>query len=422
MKAKVDLTIAHFLPEGRETGKSCVFRDRHEHFSCSQMDAGSLVLRGELPAGLYAMSLSTRDGGFDVDTTMIELTEWPSMQTVKCGPFDFDHPQYRMAVPTFRVQVGDTDWGLVWCEVPSPEDMAAGRIRAVWGVRVAASGPTEIRLTISAEDQGRLHWENVAEIVLSPDERDFLPFQLETDTERPHPRLLADAEIFAQLGQDRNPIQEALLQRLIARIESGRDGAYDYRTSALALLGRVSGKECWVKEAIQRTLTLCARAEWGYHDAPEIMGWNNDRDAGDRMLETALVFDWLYDALDASARQTIIAKLERHAAIAERITTLQRNYWYYRTSEAHGQGLWNGFAAAAAALLGHSDKAPAQLEWVFGNLDDALRHLPDDGVADWPTFNTRWHIYSLALFEILRGRALEGHTPCGRGRPECVRM
>jgi len=400
--------IAHLL---RPDGQDQPLADRLGGLTCEPIDDATLMLRGELRAGLYEMSLATCPDGFDVDSILIDLVEWPSRRQVKAGPFDFDHTQYRMAVPTFRVWVNGEDQGLVWAEVPSPDDMSARRLRALWGVQVHQDGPVAIRLDVAPEDRRRLRWDALAEVILRPDDRYSLPLDASVSREIVHPRLFLDTAGFERLAAAREPTQQALLERLVAWVESGRDYTYAYRTIALALVGRVKDDPRARAEAIERTLALCGREDWGYHDNPEIMGWNNDRDAGDRMLETAVVFDWLYDDLDESQRRILIEKLARHADLAEQVTRLQKNYWYYRCCEAHGQGLWMGFTAAAAALLGHDARAPQWLEWAIGNFDDALRHLPCDGIAVWTVFNMMWHIYELALLEGLLGRPLEGPYP-----------
>jgi hypothetical protein len=50
---------------------AAVLADRLGRMVCEQADNAAMALRGELAAGLYEMSLATRDGGFDVATTLI---------------------------------------------------------------------------------------------------------------------------------------------------------------------------------------------------------------------------------------------------------------------------------------------------------------------------------------------------------------
>jgi hypothetical protein len=365
-------------------------------------DGAVLTVRGPLQTGRYALTWCTLDGSFDMDTAMISLTEWPTMQTVRCGPFDLDHTTNRMAVPTFWLTVDGEHAGLGWCEVPSVADVGAGRIRAECGFAVKTAGEVVITLTVADEDVGRLDWAALAELTLMPDDRYSLPLPAHIHA----PSLFAADALFARLRHRPDARESAMLARARAAADEMRDGTYDYLTTTLALLACVDEDEGRLEQARERVRALCAREQWGYHDVPEIMGWNNDRDCGDRMLECALVLNWLGDRLPADEVAVLVAKLRYHAEAVMRMTTVQKGYWYYRACEAHGQGLMCGLLAAAAALLPYVDEARGWLEWALGNLDDALAHLPPDGIVEWPVFNARWHLIALALAESVLGRPL----------------
>lgn len=371
-----------------------------QRFEARLEDGHTLCLRGELAAGLYEMQLLTRAGTFDSDSTRIELTQWPSRRPVRVGPMDMDHIHYQMAVPTFAVWVDGVDWSLVWAEVPSPEDLAVGRLRALWGLHLPEDGVHEIRLVVSERDRHRLRWGDLDALVLAPDDRFFLPLPEPLSRDVVHPRLYAGRERFAALRPEGlDGFARRLLEHLRRQAAAKRDNAYLYLTTTLALVGTVTGDEALIREAIDRALAVCARDCWGYHDTRGIMAWNNDRDTGNHMWETALVYDWLYDRLTEDERQTLRRKLAYHCDIAYKVTVLQKNYWYYRCVEAHGQGLWNGLAAASIALLGHDARAPLWLSWAAGNFVDASRRIPEDGIGSWLIFNYFWHITQLALLE-----------------------
>ncbi len=375
-------------------------------------DPVRLEMRIPADPGLYHMSLVTRDDTFDVDTCNLSLLEWPSQKTVSAGPFDFDHTNYRMAVPVFRVAVDDADCGLVWCEVPSPEDLQARRVRATWAVQFGAAGEHCIRLEVPENDRYRLRWTDVAEICLQPDDREILPFDVAAS---PHPRLFAVGEGFQRLQRHRDQVQQAMLDNIAERAARHEDHTYGYLTVMQALVGRLNNDAQSTAAAIERTMALCARENWGYHDVPEIMGWNNDRDTGMRMFETAIVYDWLYEQLTGEQRETMRSKLAYHAEIAARTTLLQRGYWYYRTCEAHGFGYWFGFAAAAGALLDEDDRARDWLTWIHSNIVDGLTHMPDDGIVEWPVFNPYWGVMTAAVLESLLGKRLAVEIPFLRG-------
>ena len=367
-------------------------------------------ITADLRKGLYEMTLVTAPGTFPVESLMLDLKEWPTLDTVPAGPFDFDHTTYRMAVPTFRVSVDGRDCGLVWCEVPSPDDLHQRRIRALWGFAVDTHGIHHITLTVP-DDEPRLRWSDIERVVLSNDDRRAVPLGETSRLWSVRPRLFTDSEQVRRLGEQRAPVQQAILDNLTRQLESGTDGTYAHRTVTAALVGQVINEPRWLDEAAQRTLALCARPYWGYHDVPEVMGWNNDRDTGMRLFETAVVYDWLYDRLTDAQRRTVRTKLAYHADLADRVTRLQKGYWYTRAHEAHGQGLWFGFACAALALLGDDPRADVWVEWIHGNMLDALAHMPDDGINEWPVFNSQWLILTAMLLERATGRRLRGRMP-----------
>jgi hypothetical protein len=396
------------------------FLDRMGRFAVELRGTHTLRLTGRLRPGLYQMRMLIRSGCFDVVTLMLPLIEWPGQRKVLAGPFDFDHTTYRMAVPTFRATVNGANQGLVWSEVPSPEDMAARRIRALWGIEIETDGETVIELTITDEDRERLRWTDLAEMDLVADDRGRLPLPASVSRQPAHPRLLAGEADFERMRGAADPISQRLRARLLHFAESGRDGTYDYRTLTLALLARMTGDARWQDEAVTRAMALVGMTSWGYHDIPEIMGWNCDRDAGNRMFELSVVFDWLHERLSPAQRQSILDKLAYHAEIAYRMTLLQKNYWYHRCNEAHGMGLWCGLAAASAVLLGHHPRAEKWLEWAMAGFADAAGHLQTDGIATWFVFNISWHVYTLAILESVLGKPFEPDFPFFRNFPARV--
>ncbi len=375
-------------------------------------EPGLLRLVAGLKKGYHEMSFQTAAGTFPSDSLMLPLLEWPSRRTVPAGPFDFDHTAYTMTVPTFRVSVNGRDGGLVWAEVPSPEDFKAGRIRAMWGIETEEDGEQVIELRI-APDESRLRWPDVEALEIRPDDRTREPLRALGSGKAlpPHPRLFAGPAAWAALGASRDPVQERLFKSLLRDLEDGHDGTYVYRTVTAALIGRLTGEARWMDEAVTRTLALCERPHWGYHNTPDIMGSDNDRDAGLRLYETAVVYDWLHDRLTAEQRNTIRTRLAKQAALAYQVTLVQKSYWYYRANEAHGLGFWFGFAAAAAALAGEDPRAAMWLEWIHGNILDSLAHMPADGINEWLVFCAQWLVLSVMLLERLEGRRLRGDFP-----------
>ena len=384
-----------------------LLQDRMGRMSVETPDERSLVLRGKLAPGRYQMMLKTKSGTFPSESLLIELTEWPSRKRVLAGPFDLDHTEYSMVVPTFRVFVDGDDRGLVWAVVSSPEDMEKRRIRAIWGFEADRRAATEIRLEIPPDEE-RLRWADLRQLDLFLDDRASVPFKA---SDEGRPRLFTDQLAFERLVGDRDPVQEALLANMRDRLEHGHDGTYIHRPVIAALVGRLTGEERWVKEAIEAIEKMCARPVWGYHDVPEIMGWNNDRDAGMRMFEAAFVYDWLYEHVTEAQRRLMREKMAYHASIAYRTTVLQKGYWYYRTAEAHGHGFWFGFAAAALALADTEPEAQKWLDWIHGNVRDALAHMSEDGISEWLVFNVQWLILTAMLLERALGGRLRGRFP-----------
>lgn len=401
------------VPSSRRQG---TLHDLLGRFTVRHADPRRLVIEGPLAPGRYVLSLSTRAGTFASESLMLDLLEWPSLRTVPSGPFDFDHTEYRMVVPTVRIYVDGEDQGLAWAQVPSPTDMAARLIRLEAGFEArgaaADDGCCSIELALP-EDEHRLRFADIERMTLHVDPRSSLATPsrgaLGAGQDEPteaRPRLFADASMVDALGQQRGPLREAVWQDLVAQLESGYDGTYAHRTVTAALVGRITGERRWIDEAVARTLAVCDRPIWGYHDVREVMGWNNDRDTGMRLFETACVYDWLHEHLTSEQRSRIAERLAHFAAIVDRATRVQFGYWYTRSNEAHGQGVWFGLAATAVALLGDDARAQRWLDWAHGNIVDAATYLPDDGIVEWPVFNIQWLIMTVMLLERFTGRPL----------------
>lgn len=395
-------TIAYFRP-----AIAAPLHDLLERFTAEQPDEWELTLNGQLAAGYYQLTLITRDGSLDTSTLMMDLTEWPTMKQVPTGPWDLDHTQYTMKAVTFACAVNGDPRGLVWANVPSPDELKRARITANWGIWVEAPGAVIITLTVPPNERYRLSWEDVEEIVLAPDDRVPMPLPIPAN----RPPLFARAGQFEQLAASPTPLQRAILDNLRFRFERGDDNCYDYRTVMAILLGRLTGDRAAIDLAIERTLALCTKSRWGYHDEPWIMGWNNDRDTGLNMYQTAMVLDYLDEYLTPVQRATIRERLAHFAQLAFIFTVSLRTYWYYRTAEAHGQGFWFGFAAAAMVLRGHHPHAETWLAWIHGNFRMALESLPQDGISEWYVFNVQWHILEAMLFEHATGRQLFAGCP-----------
>ncbi|HPP12259.1 MAG TPA: hypothetical protein PKW42_05940, partial [bacterium] len=389
--------ISQLVPSSRTGGQ---LYDLQERFQTWPDSALKLKLSGYLDPGLYLGEIETQDRTFSGASLHISLVEWPTLKKVKAGPFDFDHTRYRMVVPCFRVFLNGEDLGLVWCEVPSPEDYRRGKIRATWGFTVKESGQQILTLQIPPAEK-RLRWSQLASLTIRKDHRQ--PSSVTVWCQKRRPRLFLSPGKLRELKGSQNAVQREILGRLQRKLQAGSDSTYQHRTVTAGLVGFLTGQESHIKEAIKRTRQLCRRAYWGYHNVPEIMGWNNDRDTGMRLFETAFVYDWLYHYLSLAERKLIRERLTYVARLAHKITHLQYGYWYTRMPEAHGQGFWFGFGCAALALLGEEQEAKDWLNWFSGNVQEALRSAPEDGITEWLTFNAQWLILSTMLLEKASG-------------------
>lgn len=374
------------------------FHDLQNNFSAYTEGKNRLIFRGTMKQGLYLMHLKTLPGTFPVKTLLLPLKSWPDLKTVPTGPFDFDHTRYQMTVPTFKVSLNQRYLGLAWCEVPSPEDMENMCIRASWGIEVYTAGQQEIVLEIPVDEE-RLRWKDIESVSLQKDTRQYLPIKGVDSNVKFRPRLFLREEQLQELRLHQSAEGKMMLAKMSEEMESGADRTYGHRTVTAVLTGLLLNNRRYLDEAIERTLSLCQKPFWGYHGVPEIMGWNNDRDTGMRMFETAVVYDWLYQMLTEEQRDTIKKRLIWFSSYASSITHLQYGYWYPNAPEAHGQGFWFGFACASVALLGETPEAVRWLEWIAGNTRDALNGAPEDGISEWLHFNMQWLILTTMLLE-----------------------
>lgn len=373
----------------------------------TQLEPECLILTGHLPAGGYVLEFVTRADAFPVETLMIPLVEWPSLERMDCGPFDFNHTAYGMVVPTFRLHVDGRDCGLVWCEVPAPEDMAARRVRAHAGFRVDFTGEHRIEI-IRSPDEQRLDFASIERIWLRPDIRTDQPLDTQRHEPSARPRLfLGEGQLPSLRNGTLDATQRTILDNLRHQLESGHESTYAHRTVTAALVGLVDDDQRWTDHAIDRALQTCDREVWGYHNVPEVMGWNNDRDAGMRLFEVAIVYDWLHDRLSEQQRQRLRERLSYFAAIVARITRIQFGYWYTRSHEAHGHGVWFGLVCASIALLDDDANASEWLAWSHGNICDAMAYTPQDGIVEWSIFNIQWLVMAVLGLERYRGGRLK---------------
>lgn len=249
-----------------------------------------------------------------------------------------------------------------------------------------------------------------------------------------HPRLLADAEDFAQIAQRvrTDPLAkawheelardaEAMLAAPVTRhhLRDGRRLLYESRdvkkrVLTLGLLHQIDPDPRYVQR-VWADLEAAA----GFPD------WNPDHflDVAEMAFAFAIAYDWLYDAWSAEQRDTIRAAIIKHG-IEPGLLDYERNTKWTRTTINWNQVCNGGLIVASLAIADESPELTSRM------IDLAVKALPismaryapeggyDEGPAYWD-YGTSYNVFAIAALESALGHSFgladrEGFAITGR--------
>lgn len=157
------------------------------------------------------------------------------------------------------------------------------------------------------------------------------------------------------------------------------------RTVNLAMAYVLSGEVKYFNAAKAYALASMSYPTWGREPLK-----NTDLAAAHQLLSLAIVYDWLYNDLDAVTRDHIKHTLEAHGNEMylkasgqpfEGKTNYTKVYWTEGYLQNH---LWvslGGLTAAAVAIFDEGINTQPWLEYAIGKFDKVLQYLPDDGAS-----------------------------------------
>ena len=229
-----------------------------------------------------------------------------------------------------------------------------------------------------------------------------------------HPRLILDEDEFEQLkgmvggNSAVGKLHDHLMtvaresvadtKRLTFQLDASGKRILDVSRAALARLMscayayRMTGLNEYVNKAAQDLADVCS-----------FSSWNPDHylDVAEMSAAVAVAYDWLYDALSASLRATVVQKLMDYALQTSRDGSY--TWWYNRI------GNWNqvcngGLVCAAVAIY---EYCPQLAQAV---IDDAIRtnriavegiYYPDGAYPEGPTYWGYGTLYQVLILSVL---------------------
>ncbi|MBQ7191068.1 MAG: heparinase II/III family protein [Kiritimatiellae bacterium] len=241
--------------------------------------------------------------------------------------------------------------------------------------------------------------------------RDEVARQMETVAKSPHPRLFATAEGFAELkaripGEEllrlgaeavRADANQILSFKPLTRIQTGRrlltvSRNALYRISTLAMTYRLYGGDTYLNRAREELLAVARFSDWNP---------SHFLDVAEMSLATAIGYDWLYNELDAAAREEIAAGLTRHGIQ----TSLRPPVgWWVRAGNNWGQVCHAGLIAASLALAERdTDAAATVIHRAVTNLPRPMSaYAPNgcypEGPGYW-SYGTDFNVIAIDLLE-----------------------
>jgi len=226
---------------------------------------------------------------------------------------------------------------------------------------------------------------------------------------RPHPRLFADADGFAQLksraGSDKLVKLAAEHVRAAAdmmlplapsqRIKEGKrllavSRTALYRIATLAMAYRLYGNKAHLERAVAELRAVCAFEDWNP---------SHFLDVGEMSLAVAVGYDWLYDDIDEPTRREIASGLRRNGLDASLM-----KLWWIRAHNNWGQVCHAGILAAALALAEENPPDSARyVQRCIDRLPISMKALAPNGCypegPGYWSYGMHFNVIAIALLE-----------------------
>lgn len=406
-----------------------------------------LEITADFPAAMVRFDIELKPGAFDYDTLYCEMTEYPSGNYVKTGPWDLAmDPPLRMQVPTLDVFWRGEHYGNLWFEMPSPEDIREKRLGGVFALPFFETpGRQTVRLVVPEAERKRLDFAMIEKIVVRLDNRAVPVIEPRSDWNPDAPWLFLGDRRAADLPC----LRAGSARDLWARMDEGVDRYFETgetpvrgmmmlaNAAFMALAKDDDGSAMkrivtLLEERRQSDTFLDSRGKFMFMEPGKrrhsksvrwLMGYGwNDYGFSWILLENACVYQWLKSKLPPALRDWLKGELVRYGREAYRFIVFQRQY-------TGGQGgLYNNHvtvpilavAVLGAVLFRDCPEARTWLNFGCGRLRE-MTVLMDECVVR----PSQLYWISIPLFQVvefLRAITGEDHrdTPYMRMAPEVL--
>jgi hypothetical protein len=422
--------LLYLLLPGIHTEAGAEFYDFTERCAVRADGCYALEISGDFPAALVMFEIELRPDAFDYDTLYCELSEYPSGEYVKTGPWDLsmDAP-VRMQVPTLDVHWRGEHYGNLWFEMPSPEDIREQRIGGTFALLFEQSGPQTIRIVVPDYERHRLDFTMVEQIAIRLDNRDIPQITPRPEWAPDTPWLLlgdhhpADWPALRQTTAGAK-FWQAMAEETRQYFASGASTVRGAMTLCNAAFMALAGDETALEQLVallqQRRQSddflantqmpiKDGRLRWS-EETRWLMGhgWN-DYGFAWVLLENACVYQWLKDRLPKEITGWLKQNLLRYGRELYRFGVFQRQY-----TGAQGIILNNhafvpywAVGALGAVFLREEPEAQAWLDFAFGRLREGAVQLRDAAVC--PNHLIWGATFQYQLIEFMRAITGEDH-------------
>jgi len=363
----------------------------------ASVDGMSLVLRGHISPGIFKIGMATRPG-LPTDSLFVSfeklaedyeiLTQLPSSKTVT-GPWD--HVNERIVLPWMEVYLDGAFLGRTWADLPSLEDLPAGRYRFSTGIEIEAAGPHEIRFRLP-DDEHRLSAAGIEGVSVALDERSPTPAMEGLRKQvGGHPQILLTRERLAELrdlpaGLHRRVV-DALCEVAPQIPPSDVDERESFRTiEAVALAAALTGEREHATRAFARAKAIAELPYWGGCPNALEMCHDNDIRAGVFLYALVITYDWLHDLLVPEERAFLRETIFRKAREQYLFSVLQRDYWPTGFAQNHMHAATLGLGVAGLLFMDEDEEARKWAVWVRSLYGHVFDRYASDGTEPPVTY------------------------------------
>lgn len=427
----VPYDLLHRILPGLWQNDRLEFHDFMGRAAVTAEDRFTLVIQAELPAELLRFDVALRPGAFDFETLYCDMTEYPSGEFVRTGPWDLamDDPP-RMQIPTLDVYLDGDHYGNMWFEMPGSEDIRERRLGGVFALLLARAGKHTIRIVVPEYERSRLNLSMLDSINIRPDDRAIPDVQPRAVCRPDRPWLFLGGRRIGELRKSRQQSQPRPWRDMEATVEHYFSTGINLvrgcpvlaSAAFMALLdGPESGAfqrlEKLLRSRLERNAFLETHGKFMFIEAGGELfsekrrwlmghGWN-DYGFSWVLLDYACILQWLGPWLADDLRGWIEQQLLKYGRELYRFIVFQRQY-------AGAQGDYNAHAnvpmltvAALGAVL-RTTQAEA-CDWFrfgIGRIRDSFSFLPRDYPGTHLVWDPPWVVL---MVEFLRDTIGECH-------------